>query len=276
MATFNGIDYAIFVLLFLSVAVGMARGFVKEVISLLAWAAAFVVSTLYAVKFATVLPGSPPAPPGVDPLEAVSMVSIVVSYLVLFVGVLICGSILKVIANYMVEGSGLSLINRFLGALFGFARGSLIVLLAMFFVAFTAFSTHALWKDSKLVAVFHPGVKWLNHMAQPYLADIQAKMKKTAKSLHEEDLSDVIKAKPVKTTPAATPVPAQAAPQPTPASEATAPATPVKVPAEIPVAPTPAAPAAPVPVGPDSPSAPVPTAPAPATDAAPQTAPKTP
>src|SRR5689334_11387115 len=106
MATFNGMDYAIFFLLFLSVAIGIARGLVKEVISLIAWVAAFVISTLYAIKFASLFTGPAVQTPGTSPIESVPMVAIIISYLVLFFGVLICGSILKWLVNYLVEGSG--------------------------------------------------------------------------------------------------------------------------------------------------------------------------
>src|SRR5690242_15139657 len=151
MATFNGMDYAIFILLFLSVAIGTARGFVKEVISLLAWVAAFVLATMFAVKLAIYFTGGAEPAPGANPIDSLSMSAIIVSYLAIFFGVLICGSILKWIVNRLVEGSGLGVINRLFGAVFGFARGCVIVLIVLYFLAFTALTTHTLWKDSKLV-----------------------------------------------------------------------------------------------------------------------------
>jgi len=220
MTTFNGLDYAIFVLLFLSVAIGMARGFVKEIISLIAWVAAFFIATVYAIKFASLFSGAGGQPPSANPLESVSMIAIVISYLVLFFGVLICGSLAKLIVNYAVEGGGLSMTNRFLGAVFGLSRGCVIVLIMLFFFTFTALTSHSLWKDSKLVPVFNPGVKWLNHIAQPYISQIEAKMKKKAKNLNQEDLSDIIKPKP------ATPAPTPEASTPTPVETAPAPTTP--------------------------------------------------
>ncbi len=195
MTAFNGLDYAIFILLFLSIAIGIARGFVKEAISLIAWIAAFVIATLFSIKCAILFSGTADQASGVNPIESVPMVSVVVSYLVLFFGVLICGSIIKWIVNYLVEGSGLGLVNRFFGAFFGLARGCVIILITLFFLTFTALTAQSLWKESKLIAVFNPGVKWMNQMAQPYLAQIEDKMKKTAKNLNQEDLSDVIKTK---------------------------------------------------------------------------------
>lgn len=221
MANFNGFDYAIWALLFLSITIGIIRGFVREVIALLAWIAAFIISTLYSVSFAALFI-SPPANAGTKPIDYMPMAAIIISYLTLFIGTLICGSILKFIVNYIVEGSGLSVVNRLLGAILGLARGAVIVIVVMFFLTYTALVKQALWKDSKMVVLFQPTVKWVTVMAQPYVSIIEAKMKKTAKNLDEEEaMPDVIKTKPAATLPSApaTPVPAApvAAPLPIPA-----------------------------------------------------------
>jgi|GEM_PF-165839 len=234
MATFNGIDYAIIILLFLSVAFGIARGFIKEIISILAWVAAFMVATLYCVKLAAIFSGVPEAV--ANPIDAVTTASIIVSYLALFIGILVCGSILKLLAHYLVKSTGLGFMNRFLGAVFGLGRGCVIILITLFFLSFTALTTHSLWKDSKLIAVLHPGLKWMNHVVQPYVAQIEAKMKKTAKSLNQEELSDVIKSKAVhpaaSQTPVVTPAPA-AAPMTSVPPVVTTPSVPAPQPAPI-------------------------------------------
>lgn len=208
MAVFNGIDYAVFVVLFLSVALGIVRGFVKEIISLVAWVAAFAAATLYAVDFAGLVSGSSE--------ESVSMVAVIASYLVIFVSVLICGAILKFIVNYAVEGTGISLLNRLFGTLFGFVRGSLIVLLAFYFLTFTSVPTHVLWQKSKMVAVFKPGVTWVHKMAMPYINILHQKLKKPMREVDEQDMSDVIKQKgmpvQIKVVPAVAPAPGSGAP----------------------------------------------------------------
>jgi membrane protein required for colicin V production len=210
MADFNGLDYAVLILLFLSIALGIVRGFVKEMIALLAWIAAFVVATLYSVKFAALFVTPPTTmPTTTNPIDYLPMAAIIISYLTLFVGVLICGSIVKFIASYAVEGGGLSLINRFLGSLLGLARGLVLVIIIMFFLTFTAIVNSALWKESSMVSLFKPGVHWVTTMAQPYIAVITLKMKKTMKGLdqEEDEMPDVIKAKPT--------VPAGTMPEPT-------------------------------------------------------------
>lgn len=202
MSNFNGIDYVVFGLLFISTGIGIFRGFIKEIISLIAWIAAFVIATLYSVQFAGLFIASADHTPGNNLADSIPTVFIIISYLVLFFGVLICGSIVKYIVNYIVESGGISTINRLLGALLGFGRGCVVVLLLMFFLGFTSLATAMLWKESKMVTLCQPVVAWMNKVAQPYLAVIQDKIKKAAKGVREEeDISDVIKAKPINASP---------------------------------------------------------------------------
>jgi membrane protein required for colicin V production len=202
MGNFNGIDYVVFGLLFISTVFGIFRGFVKEIIALIAWVAAFVVATLYSVPFAGLFVSSAERAHNANLVDSIPTVSIIISYLALFFGVLICGSIIKYIANYLIEGSGISVVNRLLGAVLGLGRGCIIVLLLIFFLGFTSLAKVMLWKESKTIALSQPAVVWMNKQAQPYLVVIQEKMKKTAKGLKEEEnLSDVIKPKPESNVP---------------------------------------------------------------------------
>lgn len=238
MANFNGIDYVILTVLFLSIGMGIFRGFVKEVISIIAWVAAFTVATLYAIPFAALFSSAAAHSPGVNAADTVSTLAVVISYLVLFASVLIAGSILKFIVNYIVEGKGISITNRLLGALLGFVRGAVIVILAMFFIDMTAMAAGALWKESEMVKYFEPAVKWVDKMAQPYLTEIAAKMKKAARGANEEEMTDVIKHK------------AASSPSPAIVVEPAKPQAPVAapVPTQAPAAPTPAAVPVPAPV----------------------------
>jgi uncharacterized membrane protein required for colicin V production len=145
-----------------------------------------------------------------NPIESISMGAIIISYMVIFVGILLLGSFIKFIVNYAVEGNGISVVNRILGAIFGLLRGTVIVLLAMFFVGLTTFATRPLWKDSQMVAVFKPVVKWVSRLATPYLAVLEAKMKKTTQDLNNQELNDVIKTKTVRTTNTVVPTPTPA------------------------------------------------------------------
>lgn len=252
----NGIDYVVIGLLALSMGMGIFRGFVKEVISLIAWIAAFTVATLYALPFAALFTSSAAHAPGTSATDSVSTMAVVISYLALFAGVLILGSIIKFIVNYAVEGRGISVTNRLLGALLGIVRGAVVVLLVMFFVSLTAMANGALWKESVMVGYFKPAVKWVTVKAQPYLSVIEAKMKKAAKNMNDEELTDVIKHK------AESEKPAVIVTEPAKPETATAPGVPAPLPAAV----------TPVVITPEPTAAPAPTvtpAPAPAVTPAP-------
>ncbi|HVY53580.1 MAG TPA: CvpA family protein [Gammaproteobacteria bacterium] len=225
MANFNGIDYVVFAVIFISIGMGLFRGFVKEVISLISWVAAFAVSTFYAVPFAALFISSAERHSGPNLADSVPTVAIIISYLALFFGVLIMGSTIKYIVNYMIEGKGVSVVNRLLGAILGFLRGGIIIALVMFFVAYTALAQSMLWKESHTVVLFKPAVAFLNKHAKPYLSIIEDKIKKAAKTVHEEEnMPDVIKEKPAESS---TGVPSNAIPAPatsTPAPVTTLPA----------------------------------------------------
>lgn len=195
MPLLNGLDYAILTVLVVSIIMGVIRGFIKEIIALVAWVAAFMVATKYSVSFAALFINPPTDMPSAKPIDYLPTAAIIISYLSLFVGTLIGGSIVKFIANSVVEKDGLSLINRFLGSIFGLARGAMIIVLMMFFLTYTAIVKQPLWNSSAMVRVFQPALKWVSVAAEPYLSIIAAKMKKTAAQVDQEAMPDVIQLK---------------------------------------------------------------------------------
>ena len=52
---FNGADWAIVVVVGLSILISLSRGFVREALSLLVWVAAFVVAFLFSAKLSPLL-----------------------------------------------------------------------------------------------------------------------------------------------------------------------------------------------------------------------------
>ena len=69
-------DYAVIAVVGLSVLLGLFRGVVREIAALAGWAAAFVLSGLFAQELAHWLPGN-----------MSSMLKVLVAYLVIFLGI---------------------------------------------------------------------------------------------------------------------------------------------------------------------------------------------
>ena len=52
-------DYAVLAIVGVSILISVIRGLVREVLALVAWAAAFVVATLFGARMAAVMPAGP-------------------------------------------------------------------------------------------------------------------------------------------------------------------------------------------------------------------------
>ncbi|HSW69410.1 MAG TPA: CvpA family protein [Gammaproteobacteria bacterium] len=181
----NWVDYVIVAVFLISILGGFVRGGVREILSLLAWIAAFVVAGLFAKPVASYFASSHSATSAVSSASGgeVSSVAIGVSFAVLFFVTLIVGALIGYFANRMVEGGGVSVTNRLLGGIFGFGRGYLVNLLVIFIVQLTAVAEEDYWTKSSLVREFQPSVKWLNNKIEPGLESLKTRVGKTLESM---------------------------------------------------------------------------------------------
>lgn len=116
----NWLDYILLLIVGLSTLFAAMRGFMREVVSLVAWVAAYLAATQLGGHVEPYV-----APYFRDPGLA-SMAAVVVAFVAALVAMWLLGHMLKL----MVASVGLSWMDRLLGMLFGAARGILIVLLA--------------------------------------------------------------------------------------------------------------------------------------------------
>ena len=117
------VDYAVIGVLVLSVAWGVWRGLVHEVLSLAGWILAFLAANMLATPFAETFPA------GMRP-----ELRIVVAWVLVFVGVLVLAALLSALVTKFVKVSVLHSLNRWLGALFGLLRG-LVIIIALAMIA---------------------------------------------------------------------------------------------------------------------------------------------
>ncbi len=120
----NWIDWTIIAVLSASTLLSLWRGFAREALSLAGWVAAFILSNLYADELSVL---------SVDLIDNESA-RYVAAFAVLFVGVLLFFNLLGLLVKQLIHLTGLSLLDRLLGTVFGFTRG-VIVLLVFIFIA---------------------------------------------------------------------------------------------------------------------------------------------
>lgn len=138
------VDVALLSMLALSVAVGVLRGLLAEVLSLLGWAVAYVVAHRFGADFAAHVPVGVPGSP----------VNIGVGMGALFLIVLVLWGVASWLLNQLVRASALSGANRLMGGVFGLARGVVIGLVIATVVQMTPLSRAPAWQASQ-------GAAWL-------------------------------------------------------------------------------------------------------------------
>ncbi len=138
------VDVLIVVVVLLSALVSLWRGFVRELISLLTWVAAFGVAMIYAQRIDGMFAGFISAP----------SVRVVLAFFLLFLGTLLAGALVNNMAGQAVKKSGLGGTDRALGLLFGSFRGVVIVAILVLLAGLTALPGDPWWQASMLLPWF--------------------------------------------------------------------------------------------------------------------------
>ena len=83
------------------------------------------------------------------------------AFLGIFFIVLILFSLLNYVIARLVDSTGLSGTDRFLGVIFGLARGVAIIIIMVMLAELTPVSEHRSWQKSVLVPQFKQAVVWV-------------------------------------------------------------------------------------------------------------------
>lgn len=154
-------DYAVLGVIGLSVLLSILRGFLRETLSLAGWVAAFFVAKLYTLQLAPLLPKSIPG-------ESLRLLA---AFLILFLATLLIASLLAIALSEVFKKIGLGWLDRWLGALFGMARGILIVSIVVLLGGLTTLPHEAFWRN----AMFSAPLEALVVSALPWLPEGIAK-----------------------------------------------------------------------------------------------------
>ena len=138
------IDYAILAIVGISAVISLMRGFIREALSLASWVVAFWIALEFWGEAAVWLDGYIEGPS-----ERVG-----VAFIVIFFGVLLlCAIIIRLVCQ-LVEGTGLSGIDRTLGIVFGVLRGAVIAAVLVLLAGLTPLPRYSWWDQSLLLPHF--------------------------------------------------------------------------------------------------------------------------
>jgi membrane protein required for colicin V production len=134
----TGFDFAVIAIVLVSVLLGLWRGLAFEVLSLVGWPLAFVLSNIYADNFARFLPMKQ------ETLRATA------AYVLMFAVVLIMWGVLVWMLSKMLKSIGLGRMDRTLGGLFGILRGGLVVLALVWLAGVTDIPEKQFWRKAMM------------------------------------------------------------------------------------------------------------------------------
>jgi membrane protein required for colicin V production len=133
------LDWIFLSVLGASFLLGVWRGLVYEVLSVMSWIAAFVVAQWLAPDAAALLPVQ----------RAPEAGRYAVGFVVVFIAVVFAGALLAWITKKLVQSVGLRPVDRTLGAAFGLVRGAVLVLAVAIVVNMSPARRAPWWTESK-------------------------------------------------------------------------------------------------------------------------------
>ena len=155
MLNLTAVDWILLAVLGLSLLLGLWRGIVQEVLSLVGWVAAFYVSQMYAPQAAAWLP-----------MEGSSqMLRYGAGFVEVLIAVLVDPVVVSFVVIKLVSAVGLGPLDRLLGSLFGLMRGVVILLAVTVLVGMTPMRETEGWREAQ-------GAQWLQqflHVLKPVL-----------------------------------------------------------------------------------------------------------
>ena len=147
------VDVFILGVIGLSALISLLRGFLREVLSLASWVAAFFVAFLLVDKGAAFL----------TPYVSVPSVRMILAFGGLFLITLFIGGLINLLIAILVKRTGLSGTDRMLGIIFGVLRGVVIITVLVLLAGLTPIPQDPWWQQSLFLHHFQALAVWLQN-----------------------------------------------------------------------------------------------------------------
>ena len=139
MSSVTVADWVLLLVLLLSMLVGVWRGLVFEVLSVLGWVAAFFAAQWLAPPVAAMLPMATASP----------SMRFAAAFVLTFVAAVFAAGLLAALMRKLVSAAGLRPADRALGALFGLVRGVILLLAVTVAIDMTPLKASDWWQASQ-------------------------------------------------------------------------------------------------------------------------------
>lgn len=151
---FTWVDWAIIAIIVISSLISLKRGFVKEALSLVTWIIAGVVAWMFGGALSQHL------------TQFIDMPSarVIAGCAILFVATLLVGALVNFLISELVRVTGLSGTDRFLGMVFGGARGALLVVVLTGLLSLAPVQQDPWWQQSSLLPHFLMVADWSKNL----------------------------------------------------------------------------------------------------------------
>ncbi len=154
------LDLVLAAVVLASTLAGALRGLIREAVSLAGW----VLAVVLVVGYSRWLGERLPIPAGWPLLRLLAGGALIL------VAVLLVASLLGHLLHALLSAAKLSGVDRALGALFGFARGVLVVLLAGLAVIYGGLSGQPFWTGSQSAPWIEAALRWAGPLLPPHAA----------------------------------------------------------------------------------------------------------
>lgn len=155
------LDYAVLAVLAVSVAWGIWRGLVREVMSLAGFVIAFLAANLFAGPLSEHVPTS----------VVRAEFRVLIAFVAVFLAALIISSLTGLLLAKILKAAGLGGVDRALGAAFGLARAVLVLLAFALVAGLTGLPRDSQWKASLSGPVLGRAALALKPWLPPALAE---------------------------------------------------------------------------------------------------------
>jgi membrane protein required for colicin V production len=155
------LDLSLLALIGVSALLGLLRGFVAAVASVLAWVLGAWAAFRYGAQAALLLADASRPTPG----------ELFGGYAICFVAALLLVGAVGWLVGRLVKGVGLSGLDRLLGLGLGLLRGAFVACAAVLLLGLTAVAREPAWRNSRVVPVLLPGAALLRNLLPRWVAE---------------------------------------------------------------------------------------------------------